>query len=76
MRYPDGLSGDQIPLGARIIAVCDSIDAITSTRSYRKAHTYKYCFYEIEKNLAKMYDPNIGKIVLEHWREISGGVEE
>lgn len=63
--YPDALYGDRIPLGARIIALCDSIDAMTSTRSYRKAYTYEYCFCDIEKNLAKMYDPNIGKIVLE-----------
>jgi HD-GYP domain-containing protein (c-di-GMP phosphodiesterase class II) len=33
--YPDGLSGDEIPLGARIIAVCDSFDAMMSSRAYR-----------------------------------------
>lgn len=37
--YPDGLMGDQIPLGARIIKVCDAIDAMLSDRSYRKALT-------------------------------------
>src|SRR5437588_2138083 len=38
--YPDGLSGDEIPLGARIIAVADTFDAITSTRPYRPARTH------------------------------------
>lgn len=34
---PDGLKAEQIPVGARIIAICDSIDAMTSNRHYRKA---------------------------------------
>jgi putative nucleotidyltransferase with HDIG domain len=37
--YPDGLKGDQIPIGARIIKVCDAIDAMLSDRSYRRALT-------------------------------------
>lgn len=68
--YPAGLKGEKIPLGARIIAVCDSIDAMTSSRVYRKAHTFEYCYQEIEKNLGKMYDPAIGGFVLEHWQDI------
>jgi hypothetical protein len=39
--YPDGLSGDAIPLGARIIAVADTFDAIISTRPYRRARSHK-----------------------------------
>ena len=39
--YPDGLAGEAIPLGARIIAVADTFDAITSTRAYRRAHAHK-----------------------------------
>ena len=35
--YPDGLAGDEIPLGSRIVAVCDAYDAMTSDRSYRRA---------------------------------------
>lgn len=68
--YPSGLSGCNIPLGARVIAICDSIDAMTSNRSYRKAHTTEYCYNEIKSNLGKMYDPNIGACVLNHWAEI------
>ena len=38
--YPRGLKGDQIPLGARIFAVADTLDAITSDRPYRRANTF------------------------------------
>lgn len=68
--YPDGLKAEQIPVGARIIAICDSIDAMTSNRHYRKAMGFEYCRKEIEMNLGKMYDPIIGKYVLKHWDEI------
>jgi putative nucleotidyltransferase with HDIG domain len=67
--YPAGLKGTRIPLGARIIAICDSIDAMTSSRAYRKAYSLEYCYLEIEKNLGKMYDPDIGGFVLEHWQD-------
>lgn len=68
--YPNGYAGTEIPVGARIIAICDSIDAMTSTRSYRKAHDFDYCYAEIENNLGRMYDPIIGRYVLEHWNEV------
>lgn len=68
--YPDGLKGEKIPVGARIIAICDSIDAITSNRSYRKANGFDHCYEEIKKNLGSMYDPIIGQYVLEHWLEV------
>ena len=69
--YPNGIAGEKIPLGARIIAICDSIDAMSSNRCYRKAHNLDYCYNEIEKNLGKMYDPMIGRYVLEHWNDIT-----
>lgn len=68
--YPAGLKGEKIPLGARIIAISDSIDAMTSTRVYRRAYSLEHCYMEIEKNLGKMYDPTIGRFVLEHWQDI------
>ncbi|MCI1931205.1 MAG: HD-GYP domain-containing protein [Clostridia bacterium] len=68
--YPRGLKGEQIPFGARIIAVCDSIDAMTSNRSYRKAYSFDYCYKEIKKNIGTMYDPAIGQYVLKHWDKI------
>ena len=74
--YPHGLAGEKIPLGARIIAICDSIDAMTSNRCYRLAHDFDYCYGEIERNLGIMYDPVIGKYVLEHWDEVISVVRE
>lgn len=68
--YPEGLIGEKIPVGARIIAICDSIDAMTSNRSYRKAHSYAYSYNEIKNNLGKKYDPIIGSYVLENWKDI------
>lgn len=68
--YPTGLAEEEISLGARIVAICDSVDAITSTRSYRLAHNFDYCYREIEKNLGKMYDEAIGRCVLQHWDEL------
>lgn len=70
--YPLGLKGEEIPVGARIIAICDSIDAMTSTRSYRMAHGFSFAYYEIERNLGVMYDPIIGAYVLDHWEEVTG----
>ncbi len=74
--YPTGIQGKKIPLGSRIIAICDSIDAMSSNRCYRKAHNMDFCYQEIEKNLGKMYDPEIGKVVLEHWNYIVGNEKE
>ncbi len=68
--YPEGLVGENIPLGARILAVADSIDAMTSKRVYRDALSMDYCKSEIERNCGVMYDPAIAKVVLEHWDEI------
>ena len=68
--YPEGLKGEEIPIGARIIAIADSIDAMTSKRVYRDAMSLDYCRKEIEKNLGVMYDPAIGKVAFEHWNEI------
>ncbi|WPC43074.1 HD-GYP domain-containing protein [Clostridium sp. JS66] len=57
--YPNGLTKLDIPLGARIIAVCDSIDAMTSIRPYRKAMDFEKCMEEIVVNKNIMYDPII-----------------
>jgi len=73
--YPTQTVGNDIPVGARIIAICDSIDAMTSNRCYRKAFDFEYCYSEIEKNLGKMYDPVIGRYVLDNWESIISAVK-
>ncbi|WP_432407431.1 HD-GYP domain-containing protein [Wukongibacter sp. M2B1] len=55
--YPSGLKGKDIPLGSRIIAICDSIDAMTSQRSYRKSIPWNLCREEIKVNKGTQFDP-------------------
>lgn len=69
--YPFGAKGTEIPLGARIIAVCDSIDAMASKRAYRNALPLEVCKAEIEKNVEIMYDPEVAKIALENWDKLT-----
>jgi putative two-component system response regulator len=57
--YPDGLAGDAIPLGARIFAVADSLDAITSDRPYRKARSWDYAASEILGHAGTQFDPDV-----------------
>ncbi|MBQ8825874.1 MAG: HD-GYP domain-containing protein [Oscillospiraceae bacterium] len=69
--YPFGAKETEIPLGARIIAVCDSIDAMASKRSYRNALPLEICRAEIEKNIGIMYDPVIAQTALDNWEELT-----
>ncbi|PKK92077.1 MAG: hypothetical protein CVV64_01275 [Candidatus Wallbacteria bacterium HGW-Wallbacteria-1] len=57
--YPDGLKGDQIPPGARIIAVADTFDAMTSTRSYRSALDWNVARDEIVRCSGSQFDPKV-----------------
>jgi two-component system cell cycle response regulator len=55
--YPDGLAGDEIPLGARIVAVCDSFDAMTADRPYRAALARDDALRELETCAGTQFDP-------------------
>ncbi len=57
--YPDGLAGDLIPVGARIVCLADSFDAMTSFRSYKKAMTLDKAIEEIERCAGTQFDPGI-----------------
>jgi HD-GYP domain-containing protein (c-di-GMP phosphodiesterase class II) len=57
--YPDGLTGVNIPLGARIIAVADTFDAITSTRSYRSASRHKIAVEALRKSSGSQLDREV-----------------
>ena len=73
--YPDGLAGERIPLGARIVAVCDSIDAMLGKRLCKKSMAPRECVQEIFLNAGSMYDPDIAWFVLKHWDAIVGRAE-
>jgi HD-GYP domain-containing protein (c-di-GMP phosphodiesterase class II) len=57
--YPDGLRGEDIPLAARIVAVCDAYDAITSDRCYRPARSRSAAREELRREAAGQFDPAV-----------------
>lgn len=67
--YPNGLKGDEIVLGAKIIAVSDSFDAMTEDRSYRKAISIIDAIKEIESLSGIYYDPEVVKALIEVLKE-------
>jgi response regulator RpfG family c-di-GMP phosphodiesterase len=60
--YPDRLAGEEIPLEARILAVADAYDAMTTDRAYRRAKTYQAAMAELERCAGKQFDPMIVKL--------------
>ena len=62
--YPRGLRGEEIPLGARIFAVADALDAMISDRPYRKALSITYAREEIQRCTGTQFDPNVVKVFL------------
>jgi diguanylate cyclase (GGDEF)-like protein len=56
--YPNGLSGDEIPLESRIILVADTFEAITSDRPYREGRAQSEALYELERHAGKQFDPD------------------
>jgi putative nucleotidyltransferase with HDIG domain len=63
--YPRGLKGEEIPLGSRIFAVADTLDAITSDRPYRPAQSLQAAREEIERWGGRQFDPEVVKVFLE-----------
>jgi response regulator RpfG family c-di-GMP phosphodiesterase len=57
--YPDRLSGDAIPLGARVFAVADALDAITSNRPYRQEQPWSTAVLEITAQSGRQFDPDV-----------------
>jgi putative nucleotidyltransferase with HDIG domain len=62
--YPQGLAGEQIPLGARIFSVADTFDAILSDRPYRRGRPHSAARAEIEREAGKQFDPQVVDLFL------------
>jgi len=62
--YPAGIRGEEIPLHARIIAVADSFDAMTSCRPYRESFPLQKALAELENNRGTQFDPNIADVFI------------
>ncbi|MCU0237721.1 MAG: response regulator [Acidobacteria bacterium] len=78
--YPEGLSGENIPLGARIFHIADSIDAMTSDRPYKKALAFDTAAAELLKYSGQQFDPAIisvfAKTSLDFWIAEKASIEE
>jgi len=75
--YPDGLAGDDIPLGARIITVADTIDAMTTVRPYRPARTMSEVRAELDRVAGVQFDPRVCGTILQanNWKDLCLEVE-
>ncbi len=74
--YPEGLAGEAIPLGARIITIADSYDTITSDRSYKKGRTAAQAFAELERCAGTQFDPQLVRIFTEAMKQLPNPVIE
>jgi two-component system cell cycle response regulator len=63
--YPDGLAGDQIPLGARIIAVCDAFTAMTAPRPYAAQRTVPQAIAELRQCAGTQFDTTVVEVLSE-----------
>ncbi|HSL64529.1 MAG TPA: HD domain-containing phosphohydrolase, partial [Gaiellaceae bacterium] len=68
--YPDGLGGEEIPLGARVFAVADALDAMTSDRPYRRALPWAAAAEEIVAQAGSQFDPDVVGVFREREREL------
>ena len=57
--YPDGLAGEEIPLGARIVAVCDAYDAMITDRAYRRGRPRREAIEELRRCAGGQFDPAV-----------------
>ena len=60
--YPDGIGETEIPLGARVFAVADALDAMTSDRPYRRAGTWAHAAAEIARESGSQFDPQVVEV--------------
>ncbi len=67
--YPDGLAGEDIPIGARILAVADAYGAITDRRVYKPMRSHLEAIEELKKNAGAQFDPNVVQVFLELFAE-------
>jgi len=66
--YPCGLAGDSIPIEARLLAVADAFDAMTSARPYRPMRPREDAFAELEREAGKQFDPAVVEAFLAVWQ--------
>ncbi len=70
--YPDGLAGEQIPIGARVLAAADCLDALASDRQYRRGIPLDDAMEQICKGSGTQFDPRVVEILRRRYRELEG----
>ena len=68
--YPDGLAGEEIPIGARILSAVDCLDALASARQYRQAMPLEDAMRIVAEQSGKSYDPKVVAILQRRFREL------
>jgi diguanylate cyclase (GGDEF)-like protein/putative nucleotidyltransferase with HDIG domain len=74
--YPDHLANERIPLDARLIAIADAYDTITSNRMYKKARTAEDAFAELERCAGAQFDPKLVRVFVETLRQLPRPIVE
>ena len=72
--YPDGLAGEEIPLHARVMAIADVFDAVSSDRCYRPALPLDECFAIIENGKGSSFDPQLVDVFMSIKDDIQAGL--
>jgi HD-GYP domain-containing protein (c-di-GMP phosphodiesterase class II) len=65
--YPTGRSGEQIPIGARVLAVADAFDAMISDRPYRSALPVEAAIEEVQRCAGGQFDPVVARVFVGAW---------
>jgi diguanylate cyclase (GGDEF)-like protein/putative nucleotidyltransferase with HDIG domain len=68
--YPDGLKGEDIPIGARILSAVDCLDALATDRVYRKAIPLDDAMQKVADQAGKAYDPQVVTLLQQHYKEL------
>ena len=63
--YPDGLTGEEIPVEARIVCACDAFNAMTTTRVYRKGMSFEFALEELRACAGSQFDPEVARVLAE-----------
>jgi HD-GYP domain-containing protein (c-di-GMP phosphodiesterase class II) len=78
--YPNGVAGEQIPLGARLFSLADTLDAMTSDRVYRKATGLREVYAEVSRERGTQFDPQIADLFLKTpegvWQQVRDSLDQ
>ena len=75
MGYPDGLAAEEIPLGARIITICDSFHAMLDERVYKSAMTLQDALWELRRCAGTQFDPHLVEVFCRLVKERAGAAQ-